>query len=85
MNKESRRDWCLEDDLLAADYPFFDPRFLDLAESNLRVPLLRICLAQMRMALKVLRFDFGADQKVGYRVRYNLQATARTYMTDHKS
>jgi hypothetical protein len=69
LNKESRRDWCLEDDLLSCEYPFLDPRFLPLAESDLRIPLLRICLAQMNMALKVMLFDFQKAQRVSLRCR----------------
>jgi hypothetical protein len=69
LNKESRRDWCLEDDLLSSEYPFLDPRFLPLADSELRIPLLRICLAQMNMALKVMLFDFQKAQRVSSRCR----------------
>jgi hypothetical protein len=69
LNKESRRDWCLEDDLLSSEYPFLDPRFLPLADSDLRIPLLRICLAQMNMALKVMLFDFQKAQRVSARCR----------------
>lgn len=64
LNKERRRDWCLEDDLMATDYPFFDPRFLILAEKQYHVPLLRICIAQMELVLKVMQWDFDKDQAV---------------------
>jgi hypothetical protein len=64
-NNESRREWCLEDDLLSADYPFLDPRFLPLADVEVRVPLLRICIAQLGMVLKVIKHDFDKEQAVG--------------------
>jgi hypothetical protein len=75
LNKESRRDWCLEDDLLSTDYPFFDPRFLELAEKHHYVPLLRICIAQMEMSLKVMQADFDNDQTVSARVTKSFSLT----------
>jgi hypothetical protein len=68
LNKENRRDWCLEDDLLSADYPFLDPSFLDLADMGNRVPLLRVCIAQLNMILKAMDFNFNKEQKVRHSV-----------------
>jgi hypothetical protein len=65
LNKESRLERCLEDDLLAGGYHFIAPSNLkDEKEQRKHVALLRISLAQMRMARDVMRHDVLEAHKV---------------------
>jgi hypothetical protein len=55
LNKESRLERSLEDDLLAGGYHFTPPSVVNgEGDDKKRVALLRISVAQMRMARRVL-------------------------------
>lgn len=64
LNQEGRQERCLEDDLVSGNYHFVEPSAIaDEQDVRKRIALLRVSVAQLRLARRVTAHLLAQKEK----------------------